>query len=145
MKVSTKGRYGLRIMIELALCHSKCLLTAREMAESQGISEKYIEQIVGSLTRGGLVRSQRGAAGGYMLAEVPVSITVAQILRATEGGLLDLEEIINGKNDVESPSKSIAAEIWQEVREAIEEVVDNITLADLVVRYNQKYNFSYMI
>lgn len=141
MKVSTKGRYGLRIMLELALCHDKNLLTAREIALQQGISEKYVEQIIGLLTKAKLVRSQRGANGGYRLAETPSMLTVGKILRVTEGGLGILDTSLN-----DSPqNQSVTTAVWSRVEEAIEEVVDNITLADMVAQHNQNFNFSYMI
>jgi Rrf2 family protein len=145
MKISTKGRYGLRIMLELALCYDKNLLTAREIAQQQDISEKYIEQIVGILTKKRLVKSQRGASGGYRLADSPQEITVGRILRVTEGDLHIIDCVRQSGEHCHMKSQCVTRGVWAEMEDAIEEVVDNITLADLVVRHNESFNFAYMI
>ncbi|MDR2933409.1 MAG: Rrf2 family transcriptional regulator [Oscillospiraceae bacterium] len=145
MKISTKGRYGLRIMLELSLHFDKNLLTVREIAEKQGISEKYIEQIISVLNKAGLVRSQRGAAGGYKLAEPPQATTVGAILRVTEGGLNVVDCVSGNADSCDMIEECVTIDVWRAIKEAIESVVDNITLADLVIKYNENFNFSYMI
>jgi len=146
MKVSTKGRYGARIMLELALHYEERLLTVKAIAEKQGISEKYIEQIISMLNKAGLVRSNRGAAGGYRLAKAPGEITLKQILAVTEGALA-LVECIAPVNPYGCPRKHecIMVDIWQDVQNRMLDAVGSLTLADLVVRYHEKSGFSYSI
>ena len=141
MRISTKGRYGVRIMLELALCYEQHLMAVRSIAAKQELSEKYIEQIISLLSKGGLVRSQRGAAGGYRLATKPSDITVGQILRVTEGGLLIVECT---SQPCERREDCVTVEIWTDIREAVENVVDSITLEDLVTRHNEKNQLTCM-
>lgn len=138
MKISTKGRYGMRIMLELALNDENGLLTVRYISKQQGISEKYIEQIISLLNKGGLVRSQRGASGGYRLAGSPNSITVGQILRVTEGQFNIVDCIADDVYACTRQAECVTVDIWVEIRDAIDRVVDNITLQDLVKRYHEK-------
>ena len=145
MKISTKGRYGVRIMLELALHFDKDLLTVRAISQKQGISEKYIEQIISTLNKAGLVRSQRGAAGGYRLAEPPHAITVGQILNITEGGFSFVECLGHNSTQCDRRDECVTSDVWQEITDAIEAVVYNITLANLVTRYYEKSNYVYMI
>jgi Rrf2 family protein len=145
MKISTKGRYGLRIMLELAICHGRNLLTAREIADQQQISEKYIEQIVGILTKAGLVKSQRGVNGGYRLADSPQEVTVGRILRVTEGGLRLIDCAENGGEHCHLHGQCVTRDVWTKMANAIEDVADSITLADLVARHNETFHFAYMI
>lgn len=145
MRISTKGRYGVRIMLELALHYDQELLTVRTIAQKQGISEKYIEQIISLLNKAGLVRSQRGAAGGYRLADAPSTITVGQILNVTEGGLTIVECTGSGSEQCSHRDECVTMDVWKEIRDAVAHVVDNITLANLVVRYNEKCNYNYVI
>lgn len=145
MKISTKGRYGVRIMLELALHYDQELLTVKTIAQKQNISEKYIEQIISLLNKAGLVRSQRGASGGYRLADAPHEITVGQILHVTEGGLYIVDCCTANANQCERREECVTADVWREVRQAVEGVVSNITLANLVTRYNEKCNYNYVI
>ena len=91
MMISTKGRYALRIMVDVAQHDGEMPVSVREIAQRQDISGKYMEQIISALTRSGLLRSIRGAQGGYHLAKKPEAITVGMILRATEGDLAPAE------------------------------------------------------
>ena len=91
MKISTKGRYGLRLMVDLAVHYEQGLVPLKEIAVRQEISEKYLEQIMMQLNRSGLVRSVRGAQGGYCLAQPPESITVGAVLRVMEGSLAPVD------------------------------------------------------
>lgn len=145
MRISTKGRYGVRIMLELALHYDQDLLTVRSIAKKQGISEKYIEQIISSLNKAGLVRSQRGAAGGYRLAAPPQSITVGQILKVTEGGLYIVDCTSESAEPCPLRDECVTVDVWTEIRKAVENVVDNIYLATLVERYNEKCDYNYII
>lgn len=137
MKISTKGRYALRLMLDLAVNSKGKAVALRDVAGRQEISEKYLEQIVTPLSRAGLVRSVRGAGGGYLLTREPEGYTVGEILRPLEGDLSPVECAADGVC-CERADKCVTLEIWQQIRQAVSGVVDNITLADLVQRYYQK-------
>lgn len=142
MKISTKGRYGLKILLELALQYNKKLVTVREISERQQISEKYIEQIMGTLNKSGLVRSYRGAFGGYKLSNDPFNVAVGDVLRITEGGLNIVDDT---DDDNKAMRECVTNDVWIAIREAVESVVDNISLQDLVDKHNENANFSYSI
>lgn len=133
MKVSTKGRYGLRLMIELAKLPNKKNMSVKEIAERQNISVKYLEQIVTPLSKAGLVKSVRGAMGGYSLNKDAKLITVTDILNATEGTAF-LVECTENDNFCERKENCPAGYVWKEIRNAIEGVTDKITLSELVER-----------
>lgn len=131
MKISTKGRYALLLMGDLARANKGQLTPIKEIAHRQGISEKYLEQIVRSLVKAGLVLSTRGSQGGYRLADEPKNITIGQILRATEGDLAPVDCVADGGFcDVEGSCETVF--IWRRIKEAVDGVVDGITLSDLV-------------
>ena len=131
MMISTKGRYALRIMIDLAQHDSDIPVSVREIADRQDISGKYMEQIIGVLTRAGLLRSVRGAQGGYHLTRPAKEITVGMILRATEGDLAPAECV---KNDVPCGRTSECSTrlVFEKVYSAINNVIDNVTLDELI-------------
>ena len=131
MRISTKGRYGLRIMLELAGYYGKNLLTVRAISNSQDISEKYIEQIISILNKAKLVKSQRGANGGYALTRAPEEITVGEILRATEGGL-SVVACSERPSSCERSPTCLSSPVWVEIQRAIESVADNTSLAQLI-------------
>lgn len=137
MKISTKGRYALRLMLDLALCDGEVAVPLRDVAERQEISDKYLEQIVTQLARGGLVRSVRGAGGGYLLTRKPAEYTVGEILRQLEGSLAPVS-CVNGGACCERVDQCVTVELWQQIQAAVDGVVDNVTLADLVKRYHEK-------
>lgn len=130
MKLSTKGRYGARAAFELAKHFGEGPIMVRQVAESQEISERYLEQILNSLRTADLVKSTRGARGGYELARQPEEITVGEIVRNLEGPF----DIVPCTGDMGCGriAECITCDIWMEVKMAIEGVLDNITLADLV-------------
>lgn len=134
MKISTKGRYGTRFMVHLALHAGKAPIPLREVAKAQDISDKYLEQIVPQLGRANLIRSVRGPQGGYVLARDPSAITVGEILRVLEGPLTPVDCV----ECLEAPCarESICAvrAVWSEIYDAINAVVDHITLEDIVKR-----------
>lgn len=125
-------------MLELALNYDQALLTVRSIASRQSISEKYIEQIIGLLNKAGLVRSQRGAAGGYRLANNPNEITVGQILRVTEGDMQIVECTNKNAAACERINECATYNVWVQIKEAVDNVVDHITLGDLVEDYRIK-------
>jgi Rrf2 family protein len=133
--ISTKGRYGTKALFELALRYGAGPLALREIAERQGLSEHYLEQLVAPLRKAGLVQSVRGAQGGYTLARDPASITVGDILRVLEGPVTPTEcalENFDFARCCANPDVCPDRDVWIKVRKGIEQVVDNITLADLV-------------
>lgn len=143
MKISTKGRYGIRLMICLAVNYSNGHMPLKEIAKSQEISEKYLEQIINPLTKAGLVHSFRGAQGGYTLTENPSNITVGSILRVLEGSLSPVDCLDNRNCEKSSYCSSVL--LWRAIKKAVDDVVDNMTLADLVEEYHQKNSNNYYI
>ncbi len=137
MKISTKGRYALRLMLELALADEGIPVSLRDVSKRQEISDKYLEQIVTPLSRAGLVRSVRGAGGGYLLTKPAKEYTVGQILRPLEGSLAPVS-CVDGTGCCERADQCVTVEVWREIRDAISGVVDHTTLEDLVRRYHQK-------
>ncbi len=137
MKISTKGRYALRLMLDLALHSSGSAIPLKEVAERQEISDKYLEQIVTQLSRAGLVRSVRGAGGGYLLTRTPEEYPVGEILRVLEGSLAPVS-CADGAGCCARAGRCVTMEVWQEIRAAVAGVVDHMTLADLVRRYHEK-------
>ena len=130
--ISTKGRYALRTMLDLALNDEGEYIPLRDIAERQDISVKYLEQIVSALTRAGFVRSVRGTGGGYRLAKKPEEYTVGMILRLTEGNLAPVACLEFEQNSCPRAANCVTLGIWEKLYDAINNVVDNITLADLV-------------
>lgn len=132
MKISTKGRYALRMMLDLALHDAGEAIPIKIIATRQEISEKYLEQIIALLTRAGFVASTRGARGGYRLTRLPEEYTVGMILRLTEGGLAPVSCLEYGALPCERASSCATLFVWKKLNDAISDVVDHITLADLV-------------
>lgn len=137
MKISTKGRYALRLMLELALHEANEWVSVKEIAKNQEISGKYLEQIITQLHRATLVQSIRGAQGGYRLAKKPEEITAGMVLRAVEGALAPVS-CLEGENCCPRKDLCVTLEVWQKIQEAISSVVDSLTLQDLVCRYHEK-------
>jgi len=131
MKISTKGRYALRMMIEFGLNPNQCTRIS-QVAARQGISDKYLEQIVSLLHRAGYVRSVRGAQGGYILTRDPKDYTVGMILRQTEGSLSPVSCLDDEVNQCALADRCSTLTVWQQIRDAVDHVVDNVTLADLI-------------
>ena len=144
MRISTKGRYATRLMLDLAL-HYDCGFTPlKAISQRQNISDKYLEQIITQLSRAGYVTSARGAQGGYHLSRPPEEYTVGDILRTTEGSLAPVACL--DRNSPCSMAKAcVTVEVWARIEEAINNVVDNITLADLMKKYNEKGGGNYVI
>jgi len=134
MKISTRGRYALRLMLDLALNDKDQYVTIKSISERQEISGKYLEQIITVLNRAGFVRSIRGSQGGYRLAKPPEEYTVGMILRLIEGDLVPVACMADDPNQCPRRDKCVTLSVWKELGEAISNVVDNITLADLAER-----------
>lgn len=137
MKISTKGRYALRLMVDLALAESSSPVSLKDVAARQNLSDKYLEQIVTPLSHAGIVRSVRGAGGGYLLTRKPEEYTVGDILRPLEGDLAPVE-CATDEGYCDRCGECVTVELWQEIHRAVSRVVDNTTLADLVERAKAK-------
>ncbi len=132
MKLSTRGRYGLRAMIDMAQSEDKGPIATRTIAERQGISERYLEQLMVPLKRAGLVKSVRGSQGGYILGRNPQDISAGDIIRVLEGPIAPVECV--SETNPESCSRAdycVTRVIWTKVRDSIAEVLDSYTLTDL--------------
>jgi Rrf2 family transcriptional regulator, cysteine metabolism repressor len=123
MKISTKGRYGLTIMIELAKKFGEGPISLKTIAQTHDLSEHYLEQLISPLRNAGLVKSIRGAYGGYILAKEPALITAGDIISVLEGPISPVEGL-----EEEEPAKR---ELWIRIRDAVREVLDSTTLEDL--------------
>lgn len=132
MKISTKGRYALRLMLDIALNDSEAPVRIKDIAERQQISDKYLEQIVSSLNKAGLVKSLRGPQGGYRLTRAPEDYRVGDVLRLIEGSLAPVACLDDAVNMCPRSAKCATLILWEKLYEAITDVVDNVTLADLI-------------
>lgn len=132
MKISTKGRYALRLMLDLATYSDGAPISIKDIAGRQQISEKYMEQIISVLNKAGYVQSIRGAQGGYLLKRKPEEYTVGMILRLTEGDLAPVSCVGEGSIDCDRREQCVTVKVWEKINDAVNGVVDNITLADLI-------------
>jgi len=144
MKISTKGRYALRLMMDLAENNTGSPISLKDVAKRQDISDKYLEQIISILNKAGYVRSVRGAQGGYMLKMEPQNYTVGMILRQTEGSLAPVACIEDDEIVCDRQQQCVTSIVYKKINDAISGVVDNITLQDLVDWQNEK-NGNYVI
>ena len=138
MKISTRGRYALRLMIDLALNGSDQYVTIRSVSERQGISYKYLEQMITVLSRAGYVKSIRGSQGGYKLARPAEEYTVGMILRLIEGSLVPVACMEDEPNQCPRSAECVTLDVWKQLGDAINSALDNITLADLVNKTRAK-------
>lgn len=134
-KISTKGRYGLRAIVELAVSSVNQQVPLNTIAENQNISVSYLEQLFSMLRKAGLVKSIKGAQGGYILGDEPRNITVGKVLRTLEGDLSVIDESNNENNDC--MQYCIRKNVWDKINSCIDKVVDSITLEDLVDDYHR--------
>ncbi len=133
MKLSTKGRYGLRAMIDLARYSENEPVSISSIAARQDISERYLEQLVGLLKKAGLVRSIRGATGGYVLARNSGEISVGDVLRALEGSLEPVKcAAFYSEEGCMASDGCVTKYVWQKINESINETVDHMMLDELV-------------
>jgi Rrf2 family protein len=133
LKLSTKGRYGLRAVLDLAINYNGEHISLNSIAERQNISENYLEQVFSILKKSNLVKSIKGAQGGYTLLAKPSEITVGEILRALEGNLSIIENDLDAELD--SIKYCINTKVWDKINEKINNIVNNLTLEDLVNDY----------
>ena len=133
MKLSTKGRYGLRAMVDLAINATDQKVTIKSISERQGISENYLERIIALLKKAGYVTSSRGAQGGYILSRAPLDISVGDILRALEGNLNPVDcTLINHDKECSQKNLCVTKFVWKRISDSINQAVDSISLQDMV-------------
>ncbi|MCL2019614.1 MAG: Rrf2 family transcriptional regulator [Oscillospiraceae bacterium] len=146
MKISTKGRYALRMLLDLAENKDNGFISLKEIAERQGISKQYLEQIVSLLNTSDILRTSRGKQGGYMLLKEPSQYTVGQILRITEGGLAPVACLDDEAGGCERADFCKTLYMWNGLYEKITNYLDGITLADILEHhYNENNAGSYVI
>lgn len=132
MKISTKGRYGLRALIDLAINADSESVTLKAISERQNISERYLEQIFAQLRKAGIIVGRKGAQGGYVLAKAPGEFTIDEIIKVLEGECILVDINNEDANDLEL---FINDNLWKEINERINEYFSSITLEDLVIKY----------
>ncbi len=144
MKLSTRTRYGLRAIIELAEHNGATPLQTKVIAASQDISVKYLEQLMTILRSAGFVRSIRGSKGGYMLAKSPNQIRLSEVFDCLEGHVTTVE-CVEDRSFCERSENCVAMQVWAQVQQAINNVLQSITLQDLVDRAKNKKLSNYQI
>ncbi|MDO4298305.1 MAG: Rrf2 family transcriptional regulator [Lachnospiraceae bacterium] len=145
MKISTKGRYALRMLLDLAEHQNNGYIALKDIAERQGISKKYLEQIVPLLNKSDILQTNRGFQGGYMLARSPEKYTVGDILRITEGGLHPVACLTQNPIQCDRSAECATLPIWQGLERVINEYLDSITLQDILEQQRERYSNDYMI
>ncbi|MBP3915297.1 Rrf2 family transcriptional regulator [Clostridium sp.] len=135
MKLSTKGRYGVKAMVELAIHYGDSPLSIKTISQRQGISEYYLEQLFSPLRKGKLINSIRGAQGGYILGREPKDIKVSDIMYVLEGPI-EIADCIEGVacNNIDCCATRL---LWTKIKNSIDEVMEGITLQDIVDDYNK--------
>ena len=135
MKLSTKGRYGLRAVLDLAINSTEEAVALSSIAERQNISISYLEQLIAKLRKAEIVKSTRGAKGGYVLARPAEEISVGEILRCLEGDLspVDCAEIMGGESTCSASDICVTKFVWKRINDSINEAVDNLMLSELVM------------
>ena len=145
MKISTKGRYALRLLIDLAEHQQVGYISLNEIATRQNISKKYLEQIIPILNKTGILRANRGSQGGYMLAGSPEKYTIGDILRCTEGSLAPVDCADQDPVECERSAECVMLPIWQGLSRTINEYLDSITLQDILDQQRARYANDYII
>ena len=145
MKISTKGRYALRMLIDLAE-HQNCGFVAlKDIADRQHISKKYLEQIIPIFNKSDILKTTRGSQGGYMLSKSPDKYTVGEILRLTEGSLAPVDCLNQDPIACERSGECPTLPVWQGLNRVINEYLDSITLQDILDQQRERYMNDYMI
>lgn len=144
MKISTKGRYALRLMLDLAIHNTGEPVRIKDIAARQEISDKYLEQIISTLNKAGYVKSIRGPQGGYRLTKEPQQYTVGMVLRLTEGSLAPVACLEDEVNTCVRQDSCATLRLWKMINDSVSSVVDHVTLADLV-EWQEEMNQNYVI
>ena len=134
MKLSTKGRYGVKAMADLAINYEKEPISIKSISGRQNISEYYLEQLFSSLRKAGLIKSIRGSGGGYILGKTPKDITVYEILEVLEGPI-EISTCLDN-NDCNNVECCATRAVWKKIKDSIDSVTLSITLQDIVDDYN---------
>lgn len=142
MKISTKGQYALQMMLDLAIHDTGEYITIKSIAKRQNLSEKYLEQIINMLSRADYVKSTRGAKGGYQLTKPPSEYTVGMILRTIEGSMAPLT-CVETEQSCDRVDECLLCGVWKQINQAINDVIDNITLEDLKSQYQENTQQDY--
>ena len=145
MKISTKGRYALRMLIDLAEHEGDGFIALKDIAERQNISKKYLEQIVPILSRSGILRTNRGSQGGYALSKEPDHVTVGEILRLTEGSLSPVSCLDGDPAQCPRSADCPTLPVWQGLNRVINEYLDGITLRSILDSQRERYINDYSI
>ena len=135
MRISAKGEYAIKAVLDLALHHGRGLIPIQEIATRQAIPQRYLEQVLLALKRGGLLTSKRGATGGYHLTRAPETITVGAVLRAVEGTSAPIEARGNGRATRDGQD---LMGLWEEIAEAVSRVIDRLTFGELADRVRER-------
>ena len=144
MKLSTKGRYGLRAILDIALNQNTGPVTIYSIAQRQEISDRYLEQLLTSLRKNGLIKSIRGFQGGYILNKEPQDITVGDVIRALEGPIAPVECVDDNRQGLCSRMElCVTRKVWEDLRKTMNEVLDSYTLEDLVRESQKPKEFVY--
>lgn len=134
MKISTKGRYALRMLLDLAMHQKDGFVALKDIAERQNVSKKYLEQIVPMLSKSNILIASRGFQGGYRLAQSPSHYTVGTILRITEGSLAPVTCLVHDPAECCRSTECLTLPLWQGLNRVIHQYLDSITLQDILDR-----------
>ena len=145
MKISTKGRYVLRMLLDLAEHRGEGYIALKDIAKRQGISKKYLEQIIPLLNNTDILVASRGYQGGYMLAKSPDMYTVGDILRITEGSIAPVSCLEGGSSVCDRDDQCMTLYVWEGLEKLIAEYLDSITLQDILDRHRKDYTFDFII
>lgn len=138
MRLSTKGLYGARAILELALNYERGIISLHDIAQKQGISESYLERMMTALVAAGLVTSSRGKHGGFRLAKPPGEIRLSQVIQVVEGSLSPVSCLDNPKF-CKRVNACVTRDIWGRMKKAMLDVLDSITLQDMIEMQKEKY------
>lgn len=145
MKISTKGRYAVRMLLDLAEHGGDGYVALKDIAKRQEISKKYLEQIVAILNKSDILKTSRGFQGGYKLAQTPDKYTVGMILRLTEGSLAPVSCLEQEPNQCERCAECPTLFVWEGLNKLISEYLDGITLQDILDKQKESYSNNYII
>lgn len=145
MKISTKGRYALRMMLDLAEHQGDGYIALKDIAERQNVSKKYLEQIVPILNKADILNTNRGYQGGYRLARTPDQYTVGDILRITEGSISPVACLDKNPVECERAAECATLPVWQGLYKVIADYLDGITLQDILDKQHDRYCSDYVI
>jgi len=137
MRISARGEYAIKAVLDLALHHDRGLIPIQEVAARQGIPQRYLEQVLLALRRAGVLGSKRGSSGGYHLMKPPEELTVGVVLRAVEGRGAPFEVTAHGHGRGHAEAHDLA-ELWEEIAEAVSKVVDRLTFGELAARARER-------